>query len=123
MERATTPRFVELAHTLNHLEKLHCVVVDDAHLFLLDFRLVMKRLLSLWVVGCQLVTLITSLSPSQETNLKIVISTVCSLIGYVVDEVVDVDNEIIRQFMEWDYNVYPETDKAIVYCLTQQSVE
>jgi hypothetical protein len=83
----------------------------------------MKRLLSLWVVGCQLVTLITSLSPSQETNLKIVISTVCSLIGYVVDEVVDVDNEIIRQFMEWDYNVYPETDKAIVYCLTQQSVE
>jgi hypothetical protein len=25
--------------------------------------------------------------------------------------------------MEWDYNVYPETDKAIVYCLTQQSVE
>jgi hypothetical protein len=123
MEHATTPRFVELAHTLNHLEKLHCVVVDDAHLFLLDFRLVMKRLLSLWVVGCQLVTLITSLSPSQETNLKIVISTVCSLIGYVVDEVVDVDNEIIRQFMEWDYNVYPETDKAIVYCLTQQSVE
>jgi hypothetical protein len=123
MERATTPRFVELAHTLNHLEKLHCVVVDEAHLFLLDFRLVMKRLLSLWVVGCQLVTLITSLSPSQETNLKIVISTVCSLIGYVVDEVVDVDNEIIRQFMEWDYNVYPETDKAIVYCLTQQSVE
>jgi hypothetical protein len=123
MEHATTPRFVELAHTLNHLEKLHCVVVDEAHLFLLDFRLVMKRLLSLWVVGCQLVTLITSLSPSQETNLKIVISTVCSLIGYVVDEVVDVDNEIIRQFMEWDYNVYPETDKAIVYCLTQQSVE
>jgi ATP/maltotriose-dependent transcriptional regulator MalT len=83
----------------------------------------MKRLLSLWVVGCQLVTLITSLSPSQETNLKIVISTVCSLIGYVVDEVVDVDNEIIRQFMEWDCNVYSETDKAIVYCLTQQSVE
>jgi hypothetical protein len=123
MEHATTPRFVELAHTLNHLEKLHCVVVDDAHLFLLDFRLVMKRLLSLWVVGCQLVTLITSLSPSQETNLKIVISTVCSLIGYVVDEVVDVDNEIIRQFMEWDCNVYSETDKAIVYCLTQQSVE
>jgi hypothetical protein len=123
MERATTPRFVELAHTLNHLEKLHCVVVDEAHLFLLDFRLVMKRLLSLWVVGCQLVTLITSLSPSQETNLKIVISTVCSLIGYVVDEVVDVDNEIIRQFMEWDCNVYSETDKAIVYCLTQQSVE
>jgi len=123
MERATTPRFVELAHTLNHLEKLHCVVVDDAHLFLLDFRLVMKRLLSLWVVGCQLVTLITSLSPSQETNLKIVISTVCSLIGYVVDEVVDVDNEIIRQFMEWDCNVYSETDRAIVYCLTQQSVE
>jgi hypothetical protein len=123
MERATTPRFVELAHTLNHLEKPHCVVVDEAHLFLLDFRLVMKRLLSLWVVGCQLVTLITSLSPSQETNLKIVISTVCSLIGYVVDEVVDVDNEIIRQFMEWDCNVYSETDRAIVYCLTQQSVE
>ncbi len=30
-ERAAIPRFVELAHTLNHLQKLHCVVVDEAH--------------------------------------------------------------------------------------------
>jgi len=40
------------------------------------------------------------------------------LIGYVVDEVVDVDNEIIRQLIEWDYNVSFDIDKAIVYCLT-----
>ncbi len=62
----------------------------------------MKRLLSLWGVGCQLVTLTTSLSPSQETDLKIVMSTtfivirmltMCPLIGYV--EVVDVDDAII----------------------------
>jgi len=65
MEHAATPRFMELTHTLNHLQKLHYVVVDEAHLLLLDFRLIMKRMLSLWVVGCQLVTLTTSLSPSQ----------------------------------------------------------
>jgi len=44
VERATTPRFVELAHTLNHLQKLHYVVVDEAHLLLSDFRPVMKGL-------------------------------------------------------------------------------
>jgi hypothetical protein len=101
--------------------------VDEAHLFLSDFKLAMKRLLLLWVVGCQLVTLTTSLSPSEETDLKIVMSTtftiirmlmVHPLIGYVVDEVVDVDNEIIRQLIEWDYNVSFDIDKAIVYCLT-----
>ncbi len=123
MERAATPRFVQLAHTLNHLQKLHCVVVDEAHLLLSDFRPVMKRLLPLWAVGCQLVTLTASLSPSQETDLKIVMSTVRSLIGYVVDEVVDVDDEIIRQLVEWDCDVSSETDRAIVYCLTRQSVE
>jgi superfamily II DNA helicase RecQ len=52
VEHTSTPRFVELAHTLNHLQKLHCVIVDEAHLFLSDFRPVMKRLLSLWAVGC-----------------------------------------------------------------------
>ncbi len=132
VERATTPRFVELAHTLNHLQKLHCVVVDEAHLLLSNFRPVMKRLLSLWVVGCQLVALTASLSPSQETNLKIVMSmsltiirmsTVRPLIGYVVDEVVDVDDEIIQQLVEWDCDVSFETNRAIVYCLTRQSVE
>jgi superfamily II DNA helicase RecQ len=127
VERATIPRFVELAHTLNHLQKLHCVVVDEVHLLLSDFRPVMKRLLPSWAVGCQLVTLTTSLSPFQETDLKIVMSTlltvirmsmVCPLIGYVVDEVVDVDDEIIRQVVEWDCNVSSETDRAIIYCLT-----
>jgi hypothetical protein len=52
VERAATPRFVELAHTLNHLQKLHCNVVDEAHLLLSDFRPVMKRLLPLWAVEC-----------------------------------------------------------------------
>ncbi len=69
VERAATPKFVELAHTLNHLQKLHCVVVDEAHLLLSDFRPVMKCLLPLWAVGCQLVALTASLSPSQETDL------------------------------------------------------
>jgi superfamily II DNA helicase RecQ len=55
VENAATPRFVELAHTLNHLQKLHFVVMDEAHLLLSDFR-------PLWAVGCQLVTLTTSLS-------------------------------------------------------------
>jgi len=132
VERATTPRFVELAHTLNHLQKLHCVIVDEAHLLLSDFRPVMKRLLPLWAVGCQLVALTASLSPSQDTDLKIVMSarfaivqmsTVRPLIGYVIDEVADVDDEIIRQLIEWDCNVSSETDRAMVYCLTQQSVE
>jgi superfamily II DNA helicase RecQ len=45
------------------------------------------------------------------------------LIGYVVDEVVDVDDEIIRQLVEWDCDVSSEMDRAIVYCLTRQSVE
>ncbi len=42
-----------------------------------------------------------------------------SLIGYVVDGVVDVDDEIIQQLIKWDYNVFFETNKAIVYCLTR----
>jgi superfamily II DNA helicase RecQ len=52
VERAATSRFVELAQMLNHLQKLHCVVVDEAHLLLSDFRLVMKRMLPLWAVVC-----------------------------------------------------------------------
>jgi ATP-dependent DNA helicase RecQ len=128
VERAATPRFVELAHTLNHLQKLHCVVMDEAHLLLSDFRPVMKRLLPFWAVGCQLVTLTASLSPSQETDLKIAMSakvaivrmsTVRPVIEYVVDEVVDVDDEIIRQLIEWDCNVPSEMDRAMVYCLTR----
>jgi superfamily II DNA helicase RecQ len=102
MEHATTPRFVELAHTLNHLQKFHCVVVDETHLLLSDFRPIMKRLLPLWAVGCQLVALTASLSPSPETDLKIVMSTrfpvvrmstVRPLIKYVIDEVADVDKK------------------------------
>jgi superfamily II DNA or RNA helicase len=132
VECAATPRFVELGHTLNHLQKLHCVVVDEAHLLLSDFRPVMKRLLPLWAVECQLVALTASLSPYQETDLKIVMSTtfivirmstVRPLIEYVVDEVVDVDDEIVRQLIEWDCDVSSETDRAMVYCLTRQSVE
>ncbi len=132
VECAATSRFVELAHTLNHLQKLHCVVVDEVHLLLSDFRPIMKRLLSLWAVGCQLVALIASLSPYQETDLKIVMSTtftvirmstVRPLIEYVVDEVADVDDEIIRQLIKWDCNVSSETDRAMVYCLTRQFVE
>jgi len=78
--------------------------VDEAHLLLSDFKPVMKRPLPLWAVGCQLVALMASLSLSQETDLKIVMSTtftimwmfmVWPLIGYVVDEVADVGNEII----------------------------
>jgi len=132
VECAATSRCVELAHTLNHLQKLHCVVVDETHLLLSDFRPVMKRLLSLWAVGCQLVALTASLSPYQETDLKIVMSTtftiirmstVRPLIKYVVDEVADVDDEIIRQLIEWDCDVSSEMDKAMVYYLTRQSVE
>jgi hypothetical protein len=132
VERAASPRFVELAHTLNHLKKLHYIVVDEAHLLLLDFRPIMKRLLSLWAVGCQLVALTASLSPSEETDLKIVmsvrfavvwLSTVRPLIQYVVDKVADVDEEIVQQLIKWDCNVSSEMDKAMVYCLTRQSVE
>ncbi len=88
----------------------------------------MKCMLPLWVVGCQLVTLITSLSPYQKTDLKIMMSTtfvvirmsmVHSLIVYVVDEMVDVDNEIIQQLIKWDYNVSSKTNKVIVYYLTR----
>jgi len=50
-------------------------------------------------------------------------SMVCQLIGYVVDEMVDVDDEIIQQLIEWDCNVSFKTDRAMVYCLTRQSVE
>jgi superfamily II DNA helicase RecQ len=132
MERLATQGFVELAHTLNHLQKLHCVIVHEAYLLLLDFKLVMKCMLALWDVGCQLVTLTTFLSPYQKTNIKIVMSTtftiiqmsmVCPLIGYVVDELVDVDNQIIQQFIGCDYNVSSNTNRVIVYCLTRQFVE
>jgi superfamily II DNA helicase RecQ len=37
--------------------------------------------------------------------------------------VADVDEEIVRQLIEWDCNVSSETDRAMVYCLTRQSVE
>jgi superfamily II DNA helicase RecQ len=37
--------------------------------------------------------------------------------------VADVDKEIVRQLIEWDCNVSSETDRAMVYCLTRQSVE
>jgi len=132
VERAATPKFVELVQTLNHFRKLHCVVVDEAHLLLSDFRSIMKRLLSLWAVGCQVVALTASLSPSKETDLKIVMSarfavvqmsTVRPLIQYVVDKVADVDEEIVGQVIEWDCNVTSKTDMAMVYCLTRQSVE
>jgi superfamily II DNA helicase RecQ len=132
VESVTIPRFVELAHTLNHLQKLHSLVVDEAHLLLSDFRPVMRRLLPLWAAGCQLVALTSSLSPSQETDLKIAMSTkftvirmstVHPLTGYAVDEVDDVDEEIIRQIVEWDCDVSSEADRAIVYCFTRQSVE
>jgi superfamily II DNA helicase RecQ len=132
VERAATPRFVELAQTLNHLQKLHCVVVDEAHLLLSNFRPIMKRLLPLWAMGCQLVALTASLSPLEETDLKIVMSvrfaivrmsTVRPLIEYVVNEVADVDEEIVRQLIEWDCNVSSKTDRAMVYCLMRQSVE
>jgi superfamily II DNA helicase RecQ len=52
VEHAASPGFMELAQTLNHLKKLHCGVVDEAHLLLSDYRPVMKRLLPLWAVGC-----------------------------------------------------------------------
>ncbi|CAK9868449.1 unnamed protein product [Sphagnum jensenii] len=92
----------------------------------------MRRLQPLWAVGCQLVALTASLSPSQETDLKIAMSTkftivsmstVRPLIGYAVDQVEDVDEEIIRQIVEWDCDVSSEVGKAIVYYFTRQSVE
>ncbi len=42
----------------------------------------------------------------------------CPLIGYVVDEMVDVDDEIIQQLIKWDCNVCFKTDRAMVYYLT-----
>jgi hypothetical protein len=48
---------------------------------------------------------------------------VCPLIEYVVDEMADVDDEIIQQLIEWDCDVSSETDRAMVYCLTRQSVK
>jgi superfamily II DNA helicase RecQ len=132
VESAATPRFVELAHTLNHMQKLHSVVMDEAHLLVSDFKPVMKRLLPLWAVGCQLVALTASLSPSQETNLKIAMSTTFivlrmstmrPLIRYAIDEVDDVDDEIIRQLVKWDCDVFSEADMAIVYCFARQFVE
>jgi len=50
-------------------------------------------------------------------------STVRPLIEYVVDKVADVDEEIVRQLIEWDCNVSSKTDKAMVYCWTWRSVE
>jgi superfamily II DNA helicase RecQ len=50
-------------------------------------------------------------------------STVCPLIEYVVDKVANVDEEIVRQLIEWDCNVSSKTDKAMVYCWTRRSVE
>jgi hypothetical protein len=41
------------------------------------------------------------------------------LIGYVVDEVVDVDNEIIWQLIEWDCDAFSETYRVIIYYLTR----
>jgi superfamily II DNA helicase RecQ len=73
-----------------------------------------------------------SLSPSEETNLKIVMSArfavvlmsmVRLLIEYVVDEVADVDEEIVQQFIKWDCNVFSKTDRAMMYCLMRKSVE
>jgi superfamily II DNA helicase RecQ len=106
--------------------------VDEAHLLLSNFKPVMKRLLLLWAAGCQLVALTASVSPSQETNFKIVMSvrfavvwmsTVRPLIEYVIDEMVNVDEEIIQQLIEWDCNVSSETNRAMVYCWMWQSVE
>jgi hypothetical protein len=54
VECITIPRFVELAHTLNHLQKLHCVVVDEAHLLLLDFKPIMKAHVA--IMGCGMLT-------------------------------------------------------------------
>jgi hypothetical protein len=88
----------------------------------------MKYLLPLCALGCQLVALTAFLSPSQEMDLKIVMSmtfivirmcTMRPLIGYVVNEVADVDDEIIRQLIEWDCDVSLEMDRAMVYCLTR----
>ncbi len=57
------------------------------------------------------------------TFIVIRMSTVRPLIGYVIDEMVDVDDEIIQQLIKWDCNVSSEMDRAIVYCLTRQFVE
>jgi superfamily II DNA helicase RecQ len=60
----------------------------------------------------------------MSTKFAIVrMSIVRPLIEYVVNEVANVDNEIIRQFIEWDCNVFSEMDRAMVYCLTRQFVE
>jgi hypothetical protein len=75
VEHATSLNFVELAHTLNHLGEFHCIVVNESHLLLLDFRPVMKQLLPLLVMGCEFITLMTYLSPSQEMDLMILMST------------------------------------------------
>ncbi len=45
------------------------------------------------------------------------------LIGYNVDEVVDMDNEIVCHIIEWDCSQTSTIDKAIVYCLAQQFIE
>ncbi len=50
-------------------------------------------------------------------------STMFPVIEYIVDDVVDVDEEIVPQLIEWDCNVSSETDRAMVYCLMRQSVE
>lgn len=52
VEWAITPMFVQLANALQYFKKLHYIIVDEAHLLLFDFRLVMKHLLPLWGVDC-----------------------------------------------------------------------
>ncbi len=64
----------------------------------------------------------TSLSPSQETYLKIVMSSTFSvrrmpivhpLIGYNVDEVANMDSEIVHRIIEWDCSQASTIDMAI----------
>ncbi len=46
------------------------------------------------------------------------------LIWYkLVDEVVDVDNEIVRQIIKWDCEQASTIVKVIMYCLTRKSVK
>ncbi len=59
----------------------------------------------------------------STTFIIIQMSIVRLLIGYVIDEVVDVDDEIIRQFIKWDYNLSSKMDREIIYYFTRQYVE
>jgi hypothetical protein len=42
VECAMTPQFVQLTNTLTYLQKLHCIMVDKAHLLILNFKPIMK---------------------------------------------------------------------------------